>query len=249
MPKGETGASTEGLINARDVQLDKLRGVIHEANMGTTDTSKLQRLLNTGDLNGLINNSSSQYSSIAPTNTRDFLKGFHFTDLVQQSTKQLENGQTTFNPTQLYQLWQGVENKPATKLIYNQVERARMGQFLKNVSLTDQKFSNTAQHFLQYRGLYAGLGAASGLLGYMIDNISPTKALLGSSAIAGLEIGMGGLGKLAINPQTAKIMQDLASDQMSTSGKFAARMIANVLRGQTVYAVTKDGQRIPVKVK
>lgn len=243
-PQNEVGAKVKDLLNSKDVQIDKLDQIISEP-------SKLQRLINTGDTSLLANPGQSKgaYTSVAPTNLRDKLKTYQFSRLYQDSLIKDEAGNTTPNPKKMWETWEGVKNSESMRILYNRNERDQISQFLKQVALTNEKFSTRGSHMLQYRGMYAVLGAGAGLTGYLLDGLSPAHAMITGGAVGGFLFSINQLGKLAINPQTARIVQSMAADQMSVPSKFAARAIANVLKGETVKLLKTDGTTSEVKFK
>ena len=89
-----------------------------------------------------------------------------------------------------------------------------------------------------------GFGLAYSLIHGNLEGVAAAGGITGAYLTAQQ------VGKLLMNPKTARIMVNLAGGEpLGVADSYAGRAIANVLHGATIGLVNADGSRTPTELK
>jgi len=200
------------------------------------DPAKLQDVLTTAQANGV------------GENLKKSLQGYQFMKIFQNATKQsLTEGApgsqniVRINSQSLADDWLDPKMQDSLKTLYNSKQRADIGQFFKNVAMTQDKI-NANPVAKKIWMLHGGVGIATGLLTGSLEG--------GTIASVGTFIGAETLGRLLTNPKVGRLLVAMAGgESLGVSEAYAGRQIANALQGSTIALIGQDGSKTPVKVQ
>lgn len=174
-------------------------------------------------------------------NLRSDIKAVKFRRMWQDATEEGLDGQVKINVDKLVQSITGPEKQGALNVIYNKGDLETIRQFASNVEGTQDQMLPGSRIWMT-RG---GFGLSTGLLSTVVGIGGAGLSGAGLTAAA-LFVPAAAMGKLLTSKSTGPLIVKMAGGQpLEASEQYAARAIANVLYGSTVYVVDNKGVKHP----
>lgn len=194
------------------------------------NVDKLSKVLKVGQLSG------------SPAmNVKQDLAAYKFMDIINKATTKDAKGAIRLDPATLAEEWNNPKLTSSLELLYGKQGMQKVGDFFKDIAYTqgDQGLSPGAGKYLRY-----GTAAGRFILGIgALKSAISTGNFAPAAGVAGLQLTASTVGRLLTNPTTSRFISEMAKGtfKLNETTPFAARLIGNALRNQTVGLVSGDG--------
>jgi hypothetical protein len=170
-------------------------------------------------------------------NVRQDLAAYKFMDVINKATTKDAKGATRIDPEVLGNLWNKPEAQSSLDLLYGKAGKDRITDFFKDIAYTQSDQAAASRVPLKYMGAGKFL-LTMGTLAHAVT----TGNYVAPAGIVGVQIGSSLVGRALTNPSTSRMFSELAKGGLKENPAFAAKVIGNAIRNQTVGLVSHDGK-------
>jgi hypothetical protein len=233
-------AAQQGIVNPTRSQLPQIRYAYAPSpilNRIVDDAEEMNKFLTSGEIKI---GGKGGYKAVG---SKDDLRGYQFMRLLSENTD-TSTGLT--NISAVVDAWNKYKNSGAGRQLYNAKQRADLDQIINNETLLKYLqhvgIGDKTPGASRYLTLRLGTGIASLSSGVMSSMLGGKTSGLGTAgAIVGGALGLNQIGKLMVNPDTARLMIAMTKGgPLNMSPKIAGRIIGRALRNQPFMIEIKD---------
>ena len=213
------------------------------------DAEKMQSFLNSGTIPNVpgIRGNKAELQSYA------VMKIMNDSKIMDFAGTKVSEATASFSPTKIQSAWKELTESKAGQLLFGKQERQNLNKTFDIIQQRLNQLSVVNQPLSREGSRYLGLKAITGMI--TLSGTSASAMLLGSTFNSGLAIGttltggfiagMYALGRLAVNPKTARLLHDLLRGApLQMSQRKASRLISQSLIGVPLSFEGEDGNRI-----
>lgn len=234
-PGGRAGKNTTLLLTNLDQANEPIDPAIQSINRIVDSPTLLRRALYAGDLETVMGKRAPTIKLV--TGLKKDLQAYNLKRMFDNA---LDKKTGVFNTEKLFADWSNSEKSEAAGILYNNADRAKIHQFLKDLTHFEQKGGSTySAPWFRVRAGSASLSLISGITTHLLSGGNlPLSALVGTAVLPIVDVTGRMVARAMTDKNAARIMQAMVSGQaLGMSQKAAARILAYAWRKEPVTAI------------